>query len=82
MESLVKTPNSMEKNLEISKTYQVRYRGSWYSIIPKKYESERQTFQIAWKMIIENKKSKEAYREWFSEEQENAKLLYGIINNE
>ena len=33
-------------------------------------------------MIIENKKSKEAYREWFSEEQENAKLLYGIINNE
>lgn len=33
-------------------------------------------------MIIENKKSKEAYREWFSEERENAKLLYGFINNE
>ena len=63
---------------EISKTYQVRYKGRWYSIIPKKYEPERQTFQIAWKMIIEEKDSYKTYREWFIEEQENAKLLYGF----
>jgi len=82
MESSFETSISMEKNPEISKTYQVRYRGQWYSIIPKKYEPERQTFQIAWKMIIEESNSKETYRKWFSEEQENAKLLYGFINNE
>ena len=33
-------------------------------------------------MIIEDKKSKETYRNWFSEEQKNAKLLYNFINNE
>ena len=82
MESIIETSNTMEKNPEMSKTYQVRYRGSWYSIIPKKYEPERQTFQIAWKMIINDLKPKETYRNWYSEEQENAKLLYDFINNE
>jgi hypothetical protein len=71
----------LEKTPEIL-SYQVRYRGLWYSISPKKYEPERQTFQIAWKMIIHDLKPKETYRKWFSEEQENAKLLYNFINNE
>ena len=75
MESIIKTPNMLEK---IPSTFQVRYKGSWYSIIPKKYEPERQTFQLAWKMIIEEKESKLAYREWFLKEHEDAKLLYGF----
>jgi hypothetical protein len=75
MESLIKTSNMLE---EIPSTFQVRYKGSWYSIIPKKYEPERQTFQLAWKMIIEEKDSKLAYREWFLKEREDAKLLYGF----
>jgi len=78
MESIVPTPNNLEKNSEILQTYQVRYGKSWYSIIPKKYEPERQTFEIAWKMIKENTSSKTTYREWFLKEREDAKLLYGF----
>ncbi len=33
-------------------------------------------------MIINDLKPKETYRNWYSEEQENAKLLYDFINNE
>lgn len=78
MESIIQTSNNVEKNTEILQTYQVRYGKSWYSIIPKKYEPERQTFEIAWKMIKENTSSKETYIKWFLNEQECAKLLYGF----
>jgi len=76
MESIIKTPTNMETCFEISKNYKVRYKGNWYEIKAKPYEPERQTYQIAWKMIIEEKNSKETYRKWFSEEQENSKLFY------
>jgi len=33
-------------------------------------------------MIIDVLNPKETYRKWYSEEQENAKLLYDFINNE
>jgi hypothetical protein len=33
-------------------------------------------------MIKEGKKEKEAYREWFLQERESAKLLYPVIKNE
>ena len=57
----------------------VLHDGFYYEdIIPKKYEPERQTFQIAWKMIINETDSYKTYREWFSEEHENAKILYGV----
>lgn len=75
MESLIKTTPIMEKNTTISKSYQVRYNGNWFEITPKKYEPERQTFQIAWK-LIRGESSKNVYREWFLKEQENAQILY------
>jgi hypothetical protein len=71
----------METRPEVSKNFAVRYAGCWYEIIPTSYESERQTYQIAWKMI-RGSDSKTAYREWFSEEREMAKLLYPVIKNE
>ncbi len=55
----------------------VRYQGKWYKIIPKPYESERQTFQIAWHLIREPLVTKEeAYRAWYKREQENVKVFY------
>jgi hypothetical protein len=57
----------------------VRYKGKWYKIHPKQYESERQTYQIAWKMIKENIDSKQAYIEWFNKEREESKLLYPLF---
>lgn len=81
MESIVKTSSTMETCVEVSKNFAVRYAGSWYQITPKTYEPERQTYQIAWKMI-RGSDSKTAYREWFSEEQKSAKLLYPVIKNE
>ena len=75
MESFIKTSSIMDKSTTISKSYQVRYNGSWFEITPKKYEPERQTFQIAWK-LISGESSKKVYREWFSKEQENAQILY------
>ncbi|MFM2010907.1 MAG: hypothetical protein RLZZ479_1298 [Bacteroidota bacterium] len=55
----------------------VRYEGKWYKIVPKSYEPERQTFEIAWHLIREPLVAKEeAYRRWFKIEQENVKVLY------
>ena len=55
----------------------VRYEGRWYKIVPKPYEPERQTFQIAWNLIREPLIAKEeAYCAWYKREQENVKVLY------
>jgi hypothetical protein len=55
----------------------VRYEGKWYKIVPKPYEPERQTYQIAWHLIREPLIAKEeAYRTWYKNEQENVKVLY------
>jgi hypothetical protein len=55
----------------------VRYEGNWYKIIPKPYEPERQTYEIAWMLIKNTKLSREeAYRLWYKKEQEVAKVLY------
>ncbi len=55
----------------------VRYEGKWYKIVPKAYEPERQTFQIAWNLIRKPIVTKEeAYREWYKAEQEIVKVLY------
>ena len=82
MESIIKTNPIMEKTTKISENYAVRYAGSWYEIIPKNYEPERKTYQIAWKMIKEQIDSKKAYREWYLQERESAKLLYPLIKDE
>jgi hypothetical protein len=55
----------------------VRYQGKWYKIVPKPYEPERQTYEIAWAMIkTPNLTSQDAYQEWYKKEQETAKVLY------
>jgi len=70
----------MERSIETSrpmqKTMAVRFQGKWYGIAKKQYEPERQTYEIAWNQIQNNKTPQEAYREWFLNEQKNAKLLY------
>jgi lipocalin len=61
----------------------VRYKGTWYKIVPKPYEPERQTFQISWHLIREpNTTKEEAYRTWFKREQENVKVLYPSFRKE
>lgn len=61
----------------------VRYKGKWYKIVPKPYEPERQTFQIAWHLIREPLITKEeAYRAWYKREQENVKVLYPSFRKE
>jgi hypothetical protein len=55
----------------------VRYNGNWFKIIPKQYEPERQTYEIAWHRIREPLVlSPEAYREWYASEQKKVKVLY------
>ena len=55
----------------------VRHNGVWIRIVPKPYEPERQTNDIAWSMILDPKLNPAwAYRKWYAAEQENAKVLY------
>ena len=55
----------------------VRYQGNWYTIKPKPYEPERQTYDIAWSLIQkQSSSSEEAYRNWYKSEQEKVKVLY------
>jgi hypothetical protein len=50
----------------------VRHKGTWYKIIPKKFEPERTTYEVAWLKIKENK----GYRDWFEKERKISKILY------
>ena len=55
----------------------VRYQGNWYKIKAKPYEPERQTYDIAWSLILKQFATpEEAYRAWFKGEQEKVKVLY------
>lgn len=55
----------------------VRYKGKWYKIAPKPYESERQTCEIAWSLIRQpNITPEEAYRAWYEKERKKVKVLY------
>jgi hypothetical protein len=55
----------------------IRYKGKWYSVIPKPYEPERQTYEIAW-MLAKNPgmTPQDAYRLFFEKERKDAKVLY------
>ena len=53
----------------------VRYNGKWYSIIPKPYEPERQTYQVAWIQLTEGITAEEAYRKYFETLRKEAKVL-------
>jgi hypothetical protein len=55
----------------------VRYNGTWYKIVPKPYEPERQTYEIAWTLIKQpNTTKEEAYRTWCEKQREIVKVLY------
>jgi hypothetical protein len=55
----------------------IRYNGQWFKVIPKLYEPERQTFEIAWQRLREPLiLSPEAYRNWYVNEQRKVKVLY------
>ena len=55
----------------------IRYNGKWFKVIPKLYEPERQTFEIAWQRVREPLVlSPEAYRNWYAAEQKKVKVLY------
>ena len=61
----------------------VRYEGKWFKIIPKKYEPERQTQEIAWWLIREPLVIPEdVYRNYFTKERESAKVLYPSFRKE
>jgi hypothetical protein len=53
----------------------IRVQGKWYAVAPKPYEPERQTYNIAYR-IIQGATPEQAYREWFEQERKDAKLLY------
>lgn len=54
----------------------VHYQDKWFKIVPKAYEPERQTTEIAWMMIKDKIDSQEAYRKWYASEQTMVKVLY------
>ena len=55
----------------------LRYNGKRYSIKPKAYEPERQTFQIAWALIKNPETTpQKVYLEYFKRQREEAQILY------
>lgn len=71
MESTIKTKTDTSKMVPA-----IRVQGKWYRIQPRPYEPERQTYNIAAQIISKNVTPEVAYREWFSQERKDAKLLY------
>ena len=60
----------------------IRVQGKWYKLMPKQYEPERQTYNIAYKIIRQGCSPEVAYREWFAQERKDAKLLYPSFRKE
>lgn len=55
--------------------YLVRYQGKWIEIVPKQYEPERMTTDIAWIQIKENLSAEDAYRMWFEKQRKISRFL-------
>ena len=53
----------------------VRYNGKWFTVIPKSYEPERQTYQVAWMQITEGMPAEEAYRKYYETLRKESKVL-------
>jgi len=77
MESTVKTKINDDKMVPA-----IRVQGKWYRVMPKHYEPERQTYNIAYAIISKGITPEVAYREWFAQERKDAKLLYPSFRNE
>lgn len=77
MESTVETSIKSDKMVPA-----IRVQGKWYKVMPKQYEPERQTYNIAYAMIRKGITPEVSYREWFAQERKDAKLLYPSFRNE
>lgn len=53
----------------------VRFQGKWVEIVPRPYEPERMTTDIAWIQIKEGLSAVEAYRKWFERQRKLSRLL-------
>jgi hypothetical protein len=54
----------------------VRHNGVWKVIVPKPFEPERQTLDVAWSQLNRNIAAPEAYRQWYIRERTLQSLLY------
>lgn len=54
----------------------IRYKGKWYKINKKPYEPETQTIQVAWRQVRDQNTPEEAYRKFFENQREEARILY------
>lgn len=54
----------------------IRYKGKWYKISKKPYEPETQTIQVAWRQVRDQNTPEEAYRKFFENQREEARILY------
>ncbi len=70
------------EKMEHTKMDIIRYKGQWYSIKPKQYEPEKQTFKIGWDIVKNNKTSEDAYREFWKTQREEAKVLYPVFRKD
>jgi hypothetical protein len=75
MESTKSTDTVLETMVVCNQERAVRYNGVWYKISPKPFEPERQTIEIAWR-ILKGETQTEAYRNWYEVERKSAKVLY------
>lgn len=70
----------MESTIQAQNTVKmvpaIRVQGKWYKVVPKQYEPERQTYNIAFSIIREGISPEVAYKKWFLGERKDAKLLY------
>jgi hypothetical protein len=58
----------------------VRYNGEWIRVVPKPFEPERQTYEIAWNLIHDPSTTPAAaYRKWYKTEQEKYKAIIKTI---
>jgi hypothetical protein len=55
----------------------LRFKGKWYKVVPKPYEPEKQTIEIAWEQIREPMLVKEeVYKTFYEKQRKQAKVLY------
>jgi hypothetical protein len=53
----------------------IRHNGKWYSVTPKQYEPELQTYQVAWMQITMGVSAEEAYLKYYETLRQEVKVL-------
>ena len=77
MESVIQTKIKSNKMVPA-----IRVQGKWYKVVPKQYDPDRQTYNIAYSIISKGTTPELAYREWFFQERKDSKILYPSFRNE